>query len=86
MVMDECFVTNLAVTENYRRQGIGNALILEATRNARSNGASFITLEVRVSNGAAISVYGKNEFITEGIRKGFYRDPDEDALIMTRRF
>ncbi|MBR5015278.1 MAG: ribosomal protein S18-alanine N-acetyltransferase [Clostridia bacterium] len=86
MVMDECFVTNLAVTENNRRQGIGNALILEATRNARSNGASFITLEVRVSNGAAISVYGKNEFITEGIRKGFYRDPDEDALIMTRRF
>jgi ribosomal-protein-alanine N-acetyltransferase len=86
MVMDECFVTNLAVTESYRQRGIGNALVLEATRNAKANGASFITLEVRLSNGAAISVYKKNEFISEGVRPGFYRDPDEDALIMTRRF
>lgn len=86
MVMDECFVTNLAVTESYRRQGIGNALVLEATRNANANGASFITLEVRISNGAAVSVYRKNDFISEGVRPGFYRDPDEDALIMTRRF
>lgn len=86
MVMDECFVTNLAVTESKREQGIGNALAGRACENAKANGASFITLEVRMSNTPAINVYKKNKFVSEGIRPGFYRDPDEDALIMTRRF
>ena len=86
MVMDECFVTNVAVTEKCRGQGIGNALVARATENAKSNGASFITLEVRPSNAAAVAVYKRNGFNADGIRPGFYRDPDEDALIMTRRF
>lgn len=86
MVMDECFVTNVAVTEGMRGRGIGNDLVKCACENAKANGASFITLEVRISNASAVKIYQKNGFVSEGVRPGFYRDPDEDALIMTRRF
>ena len=86
MVMDECFVTNVAVTESQRKQGVGYALVEKAVDTAKSSGASFITLEVRFSNMPAINLYKKFDFISEGVRPGFYRDPDEDALIMTRRF
>ncbi len=86
MVMDECFITNVAVLPDYRGHGIGRALVERATTNAMNNGASFITLEVRTSNSTAIKIYEENGFFREGVRPGFYRDPDEDAIIMTRRF
>ena len=86
MVRDECFVTNVAVLPSYRKQGIGSALVERVVSNAQANGASFITLEVRLSNTEAISVYKKYGFESDGVRPKFYRDPDEDALIMTKRF
>ena len=86
IVCDEAYVTNVAVSEQYRRQGIGKQLVLRATENAQRNNASFITLEVRVSNTAAVSLYKSLGFVLDGMRPGFYRDPDEDALIMTKRF
>ncbi|HZK39308.1 MAG TPA: ribosomal-protein-alanine N-acetyltransferase, partial [Clostridia bacterium] len=49
-------------------------------------GCTLITLEVRVSNAAAVSLYEKNNFLTLGRRKMFYRHPDEDAFIMTKYF
>ncbi|MDO5448389.1 MAG: ribosomal protein S18-alanine N-acetyltransferase [Clostridia bacterium] len=86
MVRDECFVTNVAVLPEYRKQGVGSALVERATENAKANHATFITLEVRLSNTEAINIYKKYGFESDGIRPKFYRDPDEDALIMTKRF
>lgn len=86
MVMDECFITNVGVLEDARSQGLGSELVKCACENAEKNGASFITLEVRKSNDIAIKIYEKNDFFREGVRPGFYRDPDEDGIIMTRRF
>ncbi|MBQ0014245.1 MAG: ribosomal protein S18-alanine N-acetyltransferase [Oscillospiraceae bacterium] len=86
MVRDECFVTNVAVLPSCRKQGVGSALVKQAVSSAQANGASFITLEVRLSNVEAINIYKKFGFESDGVRPKFYRDPDEDALIMTKRF
>ena len=86
IICDEAYVTNIAVSENSRRQGVGNALVGRAVENAKNNGASFISLEVRLSNMGAVNLYKKNGLETVGVRPNFYRDPEEDAFIMTRRF
>ena len=85
-VMDECFVTNIAVTESARGQGVASALLEKLISVAEASKASFITLEVRFSNLPAIGLYKKYGFTLDGTRPGFYRDPEEDALIMTKRF
>lgn len=84
-IRDEAFVNNVAVTAAARRQGVGRALVRRAVQSASDNGASFLSLEVRRSNAAAIALYESEGFDLEGVRKIFYRDPDEDAFIMTRR-
>ncbi len=86
IVCDEAYITNVAVTEKSRRGGIGRELVSHAADNAERNGASFISLEVRLSNTPAVSLYKSLGFESDGIRPNFYRDPDEDALIMTKRF
>ncbi len=86
IVCDEAYITNVAVTEKCRRCGIGRDLVSSAFENAAKNKASFISLEVRLSNMAAVSLYKSLGFETDGVRPNFYRDPDEDALIMTKRF
>lgn len=86
IVCDEAYITNVAVTTEYRGHNIGKELVLRAADNAKKNGASFISLEVRLSNTPAVSLYKSLDFITDGIRPDFYRDPKEDALIMTKRF
>ena len=53
---------------------------------AENSGATFISLEVRLSNAPAISLYKKAGFESAGVRPSFYRDPTEDALIMTKYF
>ena len=85
-VRDEAFINNVAVTASARRQGIGRALVEHAVESAKGNGASFLSLEVRLSNEPARNLYDSLGFELEGIRKKFYRDPVEDALILTRRF
>ena len=82
-VLDEGYVTNVAVLPAFRRQGVAGALIAELLRSAE--GLSFVTLEVRASNAAAIALYEKYGFEPVGTRRGFYRQPVEDALLMTRR-
>ena len=86
IICDEAYVTNIAVSSDNRRQGVGRALVERAAENAKQNRASFISLEVRFSNLPAISLYKSFEFQSEGVRPNFYRDPQEDALIMTKRF
>lgn len=86
IILDECYITNIAVTAQSRKKGVGTGLLQCAEQNAKKKGASFITLEVRVSNEAAISLYKANGYEIEGMRKNFYDDPKEDGLIMTKRF
>ena len=86
IVCESCFVTNVAVFPQYRNQGIATALIRRAFLTATAHGTDFISLEVRKSNTAAISLYKSLHFEEMGLRKNYYRNPPEDALIMTRLF
>lgn len=85
-ILDEGYITNVAVFPEYRKQGVGTALLEKLFKFALENGLSFISLEVRESNQKAISLYEKLGFVLEGRRKNFYTKPQEDALILTKRF
>lgn len=80
---DEGEITHVAVAENCRRQGTAAALLAELLGWARACGIIRIFLEVRISNEAAIRLYEKYGFETCGVRRGFYRRPTEDALLMS---
>ncbi|WP_028563143.1 ribosomal protein S18-alanine N-acetyltransferase [Paenibacillus pinihumi] len=81
-IMDEAHVTNIAVCEGYRGQGLGERLLHELQRTAVFFGAGRMTLEVRVSNEPAKNLYRKLGFEPSGVRPGYYSDNGEDALIM----
>lgn len=83
-VLDEAYITNIAVLKEYRNNGVGKALINNLIKYVTDNDFSFITLEVRESNVAAIGLYSLFGFIKEGKRRNFYTKPLEDAIIMTR--
>lgn len=85
-VLDEGYITNVAVFPQYRKRGIATALINRVFELSADKKLGFVSLEVRVSNSAAIALYEKLGFKKEGERKNFYRDPRENALIMTKRF
>lgn len=78
-------LTNVVIREEYRGSGLGQRLIAEAIGKAQEAGMQAFTLEVRKSNTAAIHVYEKLGFVSEGIRPGFYEKPAEDAVIMWKR-
>ncbi len=80
-VLDEADVANVAVFPECRRKGAGDALVSAMTEYARENGLARLTLEVRASNSPAIALYEKHGFARIGLRKGYYEDPVEDALI-----
>lgn len=86
IVLDECYITNVAVTKDLRRKGIAKALLEAAFDCCVKLSCSFITLEVRKSNEAAIKLYEKLGFELCGERKDFYSSPVENALIMTKFF
>lgn len=81
-VMEEGDVTNIAVHPDYRLKGSGTRITEALLEEGRKCGMTAFTLEVRVSNQAAIHVYEKLGFHSVGIRKGFYDAPKEDAMIM----
>lgn len=83
-VMNEGELANLAVAPEHRRNGIGRALLEAVTTDALGRGTSELYLEVRESNNAARELYGAAGFDEVGRRKGYYRRPDEDALILRR--
>lgn len=85
-VMDEFYVDNIAVAPSCRRQGIGRAVLRELIGRARKGNARFLSLEVRPSNEAAVSLYRRLGFVQTGLRKGFYDAPKEDGAIMTLFF
>lgn len=82
-VLDEGYITNVAVSPDCRRQGIGRMLIGELVSRARAQGLAFVTLEARASNAPAIALYGGAGFVRVGVRKNFYTAPTEDAVLMT---
>lgn len=84
MISGEVYINNIAVLKEFRRNGIGKGLLSALEDNVRKSKASFITLEVRESNAPAISLYTSLGYETAGKRKKFYRDPIEDAILMTK--
>ncbi len=86
VVADSCFINNIAVYPEYRRKGVGTALIKMAMLTADAMGTDFISLEVRESNYPAIALYRSMGFEEMGMRRDFYRRPRENALIMTKIF
>jgi len=81
-VLDEAEILNLAVDPSVRRMGIGRELLIAGMRELRARGVSKVFLEVRASNQPAIDFYSVAGFTAQGRRRGYYREPVEDALTM----
>ncbi len=82
LIGDEAHITTLAVHPDHRRQHIGERLLVHDILEAKRVGARWITLEVRVSNESAQRLYYKYGFKNLGIRRNYYQDNDEDALVL----
>ena len=81
---DEAEILNLAVGSAWRRKGIGRSLMETALAELASSGAGRVFLEVRESNAGAQMFYCKLGFAEQGRRRNYYRDPLEDALLLSR--
>ncbi len=80
-VLDECSVTNVAVTARHRRCGVARMLLDTLEMSVGQKGVSAVYLEVRVSNAAAVSLYESRGYECCGVRRGFYSCPREDAYV-----
>ncbi len=85
-ICGEAYITNVAVFSEFRKSGIGRALLNAAADGAKSRGCEFITLEVRESNLPAIRLYESEGFEKVGVRKNFYSAPTENGIIYTKYF
>ena len=85
-VCDETDMMNVAVTADYRRQGLGEKLVLALEEELKAMGSQCLTLEVRDSNTPARALYEKLGFQQIGLRKNYYRNPREDAHILRKDF
>ena len=83
-VLDEGYISNVAVAPDFRRQGVADALICALMTRAEELNLAFVTLEVRAGNEPAKSLYAKHGFVPVGRRKNYYDLPKEDAILMTR--
>ncbi|HSC28510.1 MAG TPA: ribosomal protein S18-alanine N-acetyltransferase [Vicinamibacterales bacterium] len=82
IIRDELHINTIAVDEGHRRQGLARALMIHVMADAARAGAQRATLEVRQSNEPARRLYSALGFGVAGLRRGYYTDPDEDALIL----
>ncbi|MCM1123822.1 MAG: tRNA (adenosine(37)-N6)-threonylcarbamoyltransferase complex dimerization subunit type 1 TsaB [Eubacterium sp.] len=85
MIAGEGNITNVVIAPEARNRGIGTGMLRHLMKEGGREGLTAYTLEVRVSNAAAIHVYEKLGFVSEGIRPGFYEKPTEDAMIFWKR-
>ena len=83
LILDEAHISTLAVHPEYRRRGIAQQLLAKVLLVCAQTGAAQVYLEVRANNHAAQRLYHKFGFVAEGIRKGYYQDTGEDAVLMT---
>jgi [ribosomal protein S18]-alanine N-acetyltransferase len=81
-IIDEAHVATIAVHPHFRRKGIGEQILLCALRSVKAEGAERAFLEVRAGNAAAQTMYKKYGFEVAGVRRGYYKDNNEDALLM----
>jgi ribosomal-protein-alanine N-acetyltransferase len=81
-IVDDVQVNNVAVHPDYRRRGVAESMFREILAELRREGVKIVTLEVRMSNLAARRLYEKLGFRRFGIRRGYYVNPDEDALVL----
>ncbi|AAK80784.1 ribosomal-protein-alanine N-acetyltransferase [Clostridium acetobutylicum] len=84
LIIDEGHITNIAVHPEFRGMGIGNKILEELIKLCEKRNIPSMTLEVRISNTIAQNLYKKFGFKEAGVRKKYYGDNDEDALIMWR--
>ena len=80
---DDADITNIATHPDYRRRGAAAAVLQALTAFAREHGSSSLHLEVRASNVPAIALYERFGFAVDGIRKNYYKNPTENAVLMT---
>jgi ribosomal-protein-alanine N-acetyltransferase len=83
-VLDELHINNLAVMPDYRRQGVAGALLARVLGDGAARGARRATLEMRPSNEPARRLYERFGFVVSGVRRAYYSNPVEDALVMWR--
>jgi [ribosomal protein S18]-alanine N-acetyltransferase len=83
-IVGEGHITNMAVKETVRGQGIGYQMLSGLIEEAKNQGITVFTLEVRKSNVQALNLYDKFKFRSVGVRKDFYEAPKEDGIIMWR--
>ena len=86
VILDEGYITNVAVRPECRRNGIAGKLLQVFLDFGQANHLAFLTLEVRASNYDAIALYGSRGFRSVGRRKNYYEHPKEYAIIMTKEF
>lgn len=84
-ILDEAHITILAVDPDYQGQGLGYFMVTALMQAAWQREMEWVTLEVRVSNQAAIALYRQFDFVDVGQRKRYYQNPEEDALILWRK-
>ncbi len=85
-VVDEGYISNVAVAQEHRRRGIADALIGALLARCEARALAFVTLEVRRGNAPAIALYKKHGFVPVGERRDYYELPREDAVLMTKFF
>jgi ribosomal-protein-alanine N-acetyltransferase len=85
-IREELHINNLAVLPAYRREGVATALLAHILEEGAAQGATCATLEVRASNEAARRLYGRLGFSVAGVRRGYYSEPPEDALILWKNW
>jgi len=81
-VKDEVQINNIAVDASFRRHGIAESMVRNVLESVRNSDAAFVSLEVRFSNAAARALYAKLGFRPISIRKNYYTNPNEDAVVM----
>lgn len=85
LIMGEAHISTIAVRSDYRGRGLGELLLAAMLKRAIRLGGEYSVLEVRESNATARALYAKYDYVTVGYRKGYYRDNNEDALLMEVR-
>lgn len=84
-IVDEIHIIRIATHPEFRRQGIARDLVVSVLREAVDSGIMSAYLEVRESNVASIKLYGSLGFVNISRRKSYYKDPDEDALVLAKK-
>lgn len=83
IIADVCELESIVVDAGARRAGVGTALLAALREWARQRGAIRVELEVRAGNASGVAFYERAGFSTDGQRRNYYREPDEDAVLMS---